>query len=501
MRDFWERNQAAVVTLAATLLVIGFLIQDLEPKVWVSILLSGLTLGALFFLVAAGLSLIFGLMDVLNFAHGIFFMLGAYVGWTVFANPRLIFNTAPLFLALGAGAILAPLVGPPLWRWEMPAQVRRALPWLLLLAGAAVAALSFRSYNLDRLVAFGPTVAGGSIPTAEAQEPAGRLLMRMVLLFVAGLIVSPTLARSAQAGVGRRPMRRSLGSAFGLAVLGLVLLVARTPGESFVLNMSVDLRFLLALIVGTGIGALIGGFTEWALIRPLYERPIYQVLLTLGLVFVGTEFVKAIWGSAAYPPLARPSYFGGNCRSDNLLAWIGEHCASVNMLGRAFPTYRLFIIGVGVLVFVAVTTLLRRSRLGMTIRAGVEDSEMVEALGINVRRVFTLVFALGSGLAALGGVVVTPFLGLNPGMGLEFLLQGFIVVVIGGLGSFPGAALGAILVGLARAFGDHFVVSGLQLPGMAEQVHFSPAIARASTVLIMALVLLVRPSGIFGSKE
>jgi len=284
----------------------------------------------------------------------------------------------------------------------MPAQVRRALPWLLLLAGAVVAALSFHSYNLDRLVAFGPTVAGGSIPTAEAQEPAARLLMRMILLFVAGLIVSPTLARSATAGVGRRPMRRSLGSAVGLAVLGLALLVARTAGESFVLSLNIDLRFLLALIVGTGVGALIGGFTEWALIRPLYERPIYQVLLTLGLVFVGTEFVKAIWGSAAYPPLARPSYFGGNCRSDNLLAWIGEHCASVNMLGRAFPTYRLFIIGVGVLVFVVVATLLRRSRLGMTIRAGVEDSEMVEALGINVRRVFTLVFALGIGAGGPG---------------------------------------------------------------------------------------------------
>jgi len=501
MAAFWERNRAAVVALGVTVLVIGLLIRGMEPKVWVSILLSGLTLGAIFFLVAAGLSLIFGLMDVLNFAHGIFFMLGAYVGWTVVTNPRLLFNPAPLFLALSAGVLLAPTVGPPLWQREMPTRLRRTLPWLLLIASAVIAVLAFRSYNLDRLAAFGPTVAGGSIPTAEAQEPVGQVLRRMALMFLAGLVASPTLARRDQEISGPRRIGRSLGLALGLVVLGLVVLYARNAGEAFVLNLNVDLRFLLALVVGTGAGALSGGFTEWALIRPLYERPIYQVLLTLGLVFVGTEFVKAVWGPAAYPPLARPSYFSASCRSDHLLVWVREHCASLNVVGRAFPTYRLFIIGIGVLVFIAVTVLLRRSRLGMTIRAGVEDSEMVESLGINVRRVFTLVFALGSGLAALGGVVVTPFLGLNPGMGLDFLLQAFIVVVIGGLGSFPGAALGAVLVGLARAFGDHFVVSGLQLPGMAEQMRFSPAIARASTVLIMALVLLVRPSGIFGSKE
>ncbi|RME46032.1 MAG: branched-chain amino acid ABC transporter permease [Chloroflexi bacterium] len=501
MTGFWERNRAAITALVVTALVIGFFIRDLEPKVWVSILLSGLTLGALFFLVAAGLSLIFGLMDVLNFAHGIFFMLGAYIGWTVFTNPRLLFNTVPLFLALGAGMLAAPVAGPPIWRRQRRPFVQRALPWLLLIAGGTVAALAFRDYNLDRLVAFGPTVAGGSIPTAEAQEPISRVLQRMALMLVAGLILSPILARRHQDDERSSRIARRLGLIFGFGIVGLILLYARDAGETFVLNLNVDLRFLLALIVGTGAGALVGGLTEWALIRPLYTRPIYQVLLTLGLVFVGTEFVKAVWGPAAYPPLERPSFFSASCRSEGLLAWLSEHCASVNVLGRAFPTYRLFIIGVGLLVFVAVTILLRRSRLGMTIRAGVEDSEMVESLGINVRRMFTLVFALGSGLAALGGVVVTPFLGLNPGMGLEFLLQAFIVVVIGGLGSFPGAAMGAVLVGLARAFGDYFVISGLQLPGMAEQMRFSPAIARASTVLIMAIVLLVRPAGIFGTKE
>jgi branched-chain amino acid transport system permease protein len=126
---------------------------------------------------------------------------------------------------------------------------------------------------------------------------------------------------------------------------------------------------------------------------------------------------------------------------------------------------------------------------------------MVEALGINVRRVFTLVFAIGAALAGLGGVVAAPFLGVYPGMAMEFLLQAFIVVVIGGLGSIPGAVVGALLVGLARAYGDNIVLSGIQLPWMKDAITGSPAMARASTVLIMAIVLFLKPTGIFGKKE
>jgi branched-chain amino acid transport system permease protein len=152
-------------------------------------------------------------------------------------------------------------------------------------------------------------------------------------------------------------------------------------------------------------------------------------------------------------------------------------------------------------MLIGIVALLRGSRLGMIIRAGVQDSAMVEALGINVRRVFTIVFALGAGLAGLGGVVAAPFLGVYPGMALEFLLQAFIVVVIGGMGSVPGAALGALIVGLARAYGDQVVLTGIQLPFMAEAFTGSPAIARASTVLIMVIVLLLKPTGLLGKKE
>lgn len=116
---------------------------------------------------------------------------------------------------------------------------------------------------------------------------------------------------------------------------------------------------------------------------------------------------------------------------------------------------------------------------------------MVEALGINVSRVFTIVFSLGAALAALGGIGAAPFIPVMPGMGDVYQLQAFIVVVIGGLGSYSGAAIGALLIGLARAFGDY----------LALKFSLSTAVAEASTVIIMAIVLLVRPSGLFGKKE
>jgi branched-chain amino acid transport system permease protein len=335
---------------------------------------------------------------------------------------------------------------------------------------------------------------------------------RLAVLVVAGIALGGALRRTTDDGrrtTANRPSsiahRPWLPSVVGLLLIGLAfaLVPVRASGEQVILGLSSDARFVLALLIGAIGGAALGGMIEWGLIRPLYARPIYQVLLTLGLVFVGTELIKSVWGPAGFY-MDIPQFFntrGGECPSPDLFAWFRDHCASIDVLGRPFPSYRLFIIAVGLAMFIAIAVLLRRTRLGIIIRAGVQDSEMVQALGINVRRVFTLVFALGTGLAALGGVAAAPFVGVNPGLGQEFLIQAFIAVVIGGMGSFPGAALGALLVGLARAFGDQLVLSGVPVPGMAEAVKLSPSIARASTVLIMALVLLVRPAGLLGKKE
>ncbi len=502
MATYWKRNRALLIALAIVLVGIGAVVQDLEAKVWVSVLLSGVTLAALYFLVASGLSLVFGLMDVLNFAHGAIFVLGAYVGLSTFANPRLLFNTIPFFLALTAGAVVANHFGVHLWRGVHTKGRRQALWWVLLILAAAIIFFGLRGFPVRALNAFNVTAVGGAVPTAEAQEPMGVMIRRVILLFVGGLPFGILLAPKERHEEGiRRPAWQIIAAAVGLLALGVLILLGRDAGEQLVLGFSVNARFLLALIVGALAGVLVGVAIEMVLVRPFYGNPVTQLVLTLGLSIAFIDLIEGIWGEEGNPPMQPPTFFTEACRSDSLFAWFSEHCRSIDVLGRAFPTYRLFIISVGVLVFVAVGLLLRRSRIGMIIRAGVQDSEMVQALGINVRQVFTFVFALGSGLAALGGVIAAPFLGVYPAMGGSFQLQAFIAVVIGGMGSYPGAAIGTLMLGLARAFGDHFVAAGINLPFMESTLKGSPAVAQASTVLIMAIILLVRPSGIFGKKE
>lgn len=497
-----------LITLAIIFALVLLMAGRYEPKVAASILLSGLTLGALYFLVTSGLSLIFGLMDVLNFAHGLLFMLGAYIGYTMYANPRMLLNTLPLAFAIVGGSIVGTALAKIVWKriGTVTLSIERSV-LIGLWLGAIVLVLSgVGGFDLIALAASDATVAGGAIATTQAQAPDALFFGRLIALTLAGLLIgAATYTRQHRYSIERAEgkSRRNLMLAVILIGLAFMMTPLRLSGEQVILGLPSNARFVLALIVGALSGAALGALIEWGLIRPLYARPIYQVLVTLGLVYVGTEVVKSIWGPAGFY-MDIPDLFNGGgqgCPAPDLLAWFSNNCASIDVLGRPFPSYRMFIIVLGVLVFIGVGVLLRRTRLGMIIRAGVQDSDMVQALGINVRRVFTAVFALGAGLAALGGVAAAPFLGVNLGIGQELLIQGFIAVVIGGMGSYPGAAMGALLVGLARAFGDQFVLSGVQLPGMETAIKFSPSIARASTVLIMALVLLIRPAGLFGKKE
>jgi branched-chain amino acid transport system permease protein len=155
----------------------------------------------------------------------------------------------------------------------------------------------------------------------------------------------------------------------------------------------------------------------------------------------------------------------------------------------------------GVLVLVAVAMLLKRTRIGMTIRAGVQDPEMVEALGINVRRVFTQVFALGSGLAAFGGVLAAPSIGLSTQMGALFLLTAIVALAIGGLTSFPGAAAGALLIGLLQQVIIRLGQTGINIPFMEEPFKPSPTLVPAASIILMIIILLVLPTGLFGRGE
>jgi branched-chain amino acid transport system permease protein len=503
MTNFIKNNRALFITMIITIVLVGMVVQGLEPKVWMSILLSGITLAAIYFLIASGLSLIFGLMDVLNFAHGAIFSFGAYVGLSTFANPRLLFNTFPFFLALIAGSNLSAQFGAHIWERIKSKRGQRILWFILLTLSAGIILFALRRFPLDQINAFSVTAVGGAVPTAEAQEPLSLMIQRVALLFVGGIPLGMLFApRQLRDLRSKQPRWQTLLMVIGLLGIGYVILFARDAGEQLVLGLSADLRLPLAMILGTLAGAAVGVAIETVLIQPFYGNPVTQLVLTLGLNYASIDLIEAIWGDEGHPPLQPlPSFFAGSCRSDSLFTWFSEKCTSIDVLGRAFPTYRLFIIAIGVFVFVAVGILLKRSRIGMIIRAGVQDSEMVQALGINVRRVFTFVFALGSGMAALGGVIAAPFLGVYPAMGPAFLFQGFIAVVIGGMGSYAGAAIGTLLLGLARAFGDHFVAAGIDLPFLETTIRGSPAIAKASAVLIMAIVLLVRPAGIFGKKE
>jgi branched-chain amino acid transport system permease protein len=234
-----------------------------------------------------------------------------------------------------------------------------------------------------------------------------------------------------------------------------------------------NLRFIVAVLVAILVGALLGYALERGLLRPLYSRPIFQLVLTFGVSLVALELVKFIWTTTPY---SWTELFGVR---ENFF----------ELFGQRFSSYRLFVVGMGVVLIVTIALLLQRSRIGIIIRAGVEDREMVQALGINVRAVFTLVFTLGCAIAALGGAVAAPFLGASTTLGNIFLLQAIAVVVLGGMGSYGGTAVGSVLVGLAIAVAQDFAIG----------TDFS-ALPSITPMLLLVLVLLLRPSGLFGKS-
>ncbi|PWW22459.1 branched-chain amino acid transport system permease protein [Geodermatophilus normandii] len=223
--------------------------------------------------------------------------------------------------------------------------------------------------------------------------------------------------------------------------------------------------FALAVAFGVAVGTVVAALIELLLIRPLYERHIEQVLVTVGLSLALVALVRAIWG-ADPRPFPAP-------------AWAED---TTSVLGASVPNDRFLLIGSAVVVLLAVLAFLRYTRFGLVIRAGVENRSMVTALGIDVRRAFTLVFALGGAFAALAGALGGVYLGsISPGQGTSLLIFAFIVVVIGGMSSITGAAVAAVLVGLVQQFANYYAASG---------------VGDLSVVLLLAVVLLTRPGGL-----
>ncbi|MDP1524934.1 MAG: branched-chain amino acid ABC transporter permease [Rhodocyclaceae bacterium] len=239
---------------------------------------------------------------------------------------------------------------------------------------------------------------------------------------------------------------------------------------------------LLAALVGM---ALIGLLLEVVLLRRLYQRDhLSQVLATFALILIANELARMIWGPQPLM-LNAPEVLSG----------------PVDLFGISYPAYRLLIIVVGLAVAGLLYWLVGHTRAGMWVRAGASNREMAQALGIDVRKLFTGIFALGAVLCALAGMLLGPLLAVQVGMGEDILILAFVVIVIGGIGSIRGALVGSLLVGMVDTLGRALLPTLLRTitsPDIAA--HVGPALASVLIYLLMAAVLFWRPTGLFPAR-
>ncbi len=224
--------------------------------------------------------------------------------------------------------------------------------------------------------------------------------------------------------------------------------------------------FTLAIVLGAALAVIFGLALEWLLFRRFYQRShLDQVLLTFGLIYIFEETRSILWGDDVHGVDIPTALAASIPLTDNL----------------SYPVYRLFMSGMCIALAVGLYLLISKTKLGMKIRAGAFNSDMAQALGVNVKRIQMIVFALGVALAAVAGMIAAPIASVYPNMGSSVLIMCFVVVVIGGIGSVRGALIAALLVGLVDTFG---------------KVLF-PSVASMLVYVLMALVLLFKPEGLF----
>ncbi len=261
--------------------------------------------------------------------------------------------------------------------------------------------------------------------------------------------------------------------AAGLSLIfGLMKVLNLAHGSYYLLGGYIGLtvlrysdHFLMALLGAVIVVTLLGILMERYILRRIYGETLRQALLTFGALFMIADISLWIWGGNPQT-LPKPEAF----------------TASIRLGGIVFPSYRLLVIAVGVVMGLGLWWLQEKTRLGAMIRAGVDDEEMAKGMGINVSFLFTVVFALGALLAAVGGIMGGVFVGVYPGADFEVLLLAFVVVIIGGLGSLKGAFVGGLVVGLIDNFGKALV----------------PEFALFTVFVPMAIILAIRPRGLFG---
>ena len=270
------------------------------------------------------------------------------------------------------------------------------------------------------------------------------------------------------------------GAALGLLALGLTVIFGLlgvmnfAHGELYMLGayagvtvIGLTQSFWVALIAAPLLVGVVGAITEMVALRPLYRRePLYGLILTFGLALVFREGVRQIWGGDMRRIL--PPFTG-----------------STPLLGMTYPNYRLFLLAAASVLLLAIWLFFTRTRAGIVVRAAVQDAEMLDGLGVNVRAVFTLTFAASGALAALAGLLLAPVFTVYPQMGVEFILLAFIVVILGGMGSLGGSVVAAFVIGIAQSM---------------FSLWLNPQRVAIAIFGIMIVVLIVRPRGFFGRE-
>jgi branched-chain amino acid transport system permease protein len=276
-------------------------------------------------------------------------------------------------------------------------------------------------------------------------------------------------------------------------VFGVMDFINLAHGVQYMLGAYLSATFfqltgsvLLALALALPASMLFGLILELVVFRHLYQRDhLEQVLATFGVILFLNEGVKIVWGAA---PL--------NVPIPDLLS------GSVPLMdGLRYPVYRFAIIGAGLMVAGGLYLFVRYTRVGMLVRAGATNAPMVSALGVDIQRLFTFVFGFGAMLAGFAGAMVAPILSVEPGMGDQILILAFVVIVIGGIGSIRGAFVAALLVGVIDTLGRSFMTDTLRLflsPSTARVI--GPALASMAIYLLMAVVLTLRPAGLFPAR-
>jgi len=261
--------------------------------------------------------------------------------------------------------------------------------------------------------------------------------------------------------------------AVGLTIIfGLMKIVNLAHGSLYMVGAYIGLSifnytesFWLALIFAPILTALIGAFLYTLLFRHIQNAdPMKQVLLTFGLIYIGLDSVRLLWGTMSHS-ISAPSILSN----------------PVLLIDEPYPAYRLFVITIGLLVLFSLYYILEKTKIGAKVRASVDDPETAQLLQINTDKILFYTFALGCGLAGLAGITVAPILGVEPGMDMEVLVLTLIVVVVGGPGSLKGALIGSLLIGFVDSFGKVYI----------------PQLAQIIIYAVMALTLLFKPDGLY----